>query len=88
MQARSVAPEPIGLPSICRPPPLSGHPQFWRRGLEPPVRGDRVLTGLEAAVVIFEVLSVLILRAHSTMDVFTGLGTGLYAARLAEQVAS
>jgi hypothetical protein len=29
---------------------------------------------------------VLILRAHYTMDVFTGLVTGLYAAHLAERI--
>ena len=39
-------------------------------------------------IVIFEVATVLILRAHYTMDVFTGLVTGLYAAHLAERIAA
>jgi hypothetical protein len=38
------------------------------------------LTGLGVLIVFFEVLTVLILRAHYTMDVFTGLIAGLYAA--------
>ena len=41
------------------------------------------VTGLGVGIVVFEVLTVLILRAHYTMDVFTGLVTGLYAAHLA-----
>jgi hypothetical protein len=45
-------------------------------------------TGLGVAVVIFEVLTVLVLRAHYTVDVFAGLVTGLYAARLAGQISS
>jgi hypothetical protein len=47
-----------------------------------------VLTGLGVAVVIFAVLTGLVLRAHSTMDVFTGLVTRLDAARPAEQISS
>jgi hypothetical protein len=39
-------------------------------------------------VVLFEAATVLILRAHYTMDVFTGLVTGLYAANLAEHIAA
>jgi membrane-associated phospholipid phosphatase len=50
--------------------------------------GRRWLTALGVAVVVFEVLTVLVLRAHYTTDVFTGLVTGLYAARLAEQISS
>lgn len=42
------------------------------------------LTGLAVLVICFEALTVLILRAHYTMDVFTGLVTGLYAAHLAD----
>jgi len=34
-------------------------------------------------MVAFEMLTVLVLRAHYTMDVFTGVVTGLYAAHLA-----
>ena len=47
--------------------------------------GKRWLTALGVAIVVFEVLTVLILRAHYTMDVFTGLITGLYAAHLADR---
>jgi hypothetical protein len=45
--------------------------------------GWRWLTGLSVLIVVFEVLTVLVLRAHYTMDVFTGVVTGLYAAYLA-----
>lgn len=41
------------------------------------------LTTLAVLIVIFEVATVLVLRAHYTMDVFTGAITGLYAAHLA-----
>jgi hypothetical protein len=34
--------------------------------------GRRWLTGLAVFVVVFESLTVLVLRAHYTMDVFTG----------------
>jgi hypothetical protein len=37
----------------------------------------RWLTGLAVFVVVFESLTVLLLRAHYTMDVFTGIVTGL-----------
>ncbi len=46
-------------------------------------QGRRWLTGLGILVVLFEVLAVLVLRAHYTMDVFTGVVTGLFAASLA-----
>ncbi len=42
----------------------------------------RSLTILGICIVIFEAGTVLILRAHYTMDVFTGLITGLYASQL------
>jgi PAP2 superfamily C-terminal len=45
--------------------------------------GQRWLTGLGVLIVVFEVLAVLVLRAHYTMDVFTGIVTGLFAARMA-----
>lgn len=45
--------------------------------------GRRWLTGVAILIVVFEILTVLVLRAHYTMDVFTGLVTGLYAAHLA-----
>lgn len=41
-------------------------------------------TALGVGLVLFEMATVLILRAHYTMDVFTGLVTGLYAAYLAQ----
>lgn len=43
----------------------------------------RWLTALGILVAIFEIATVLVLRAHYTMDVFTGIVTGLYAAYLA-----
>ncbi|HET9409880.1 MAG TPA: phosphatase PAP2-related protein [Candidatus Sulfotelmatobacter sp.] len=45
--------------------------------------GKRWLTALAILIAIFEVATVLILRAHYTMDVFTGIVTGLYAGYLA-----
>jgi len=36
--------------------------------------------------VVFEVLAVLVLRAHYTMDVFTGLVTGLCAAHIGSRI--
>jgi hypothetical protein len=50
--------------------------------------GRRWLTGLAVFVVVFESLTVLVLRAHSTMDVFTGIVTGLYAAHLASHIST
>jgi hypothetical protein len=47
----------------------------------------RWLTLLGFAVVIFEVATVLILRAHYTMDVFTGAVTALWVAALCDSVA-
>jgi PAP2 superfamily protein len=41
------------------------------------------LTALAILVAGFEIATVLVLRAHYTMDVFTGIVTGLYAADLA-----
>lgn len=50
--------------------------------------GRRWLTGLSVLIVLFEMLTVLALRAHYTMDVFTGVVTGLYAAHLASCIAA
>ncbi len=47
----------------------------------------RWLTVLGFAIVIFEVATVLILRAHYTMDVFTGAVTALWVAALCDSVA-
>jgi hypothetical protein len=48
--------------------------------------GKRWITVIAVGIVLFEAATVLILRAHYTMDVFTGLVTGLYAAHLAERI--
>ena len=44
------------------------------------------LTALGVAIVLFEVATVLILRAHYTMDVFTGIVTALWAAELCKRI--
>jgi len=63
---------------------FSGHTAIAVLGATELARlGRRWLTALGVGIVIFEVFTVLILRAHYTMDVFTGLITGLYAAHLA-----
>ena len=46
----------------------------------------RWLTALGVLIVIFEIATVLILRAHYTMDVFTGGVTALYAVFLADLI--
>jgi hypothetical protein len=48
--------------------------------------GRRWLTAVGVLIVLFEVVAVLVLRAHYTMDVFTGIVTGLYAASLADHI--
>jgi hypothetical protein len=50
--------------------------------------GSRWLTGLGVLIVVFEALAVLVLRAHYTMDVFTGIVTGLCAAQLASCIST
>jgi hypothetical protein len=44
------------------------------------------LTSAAVLLVIFEVATVLVLRAHYTMDVFTGLVAALWIARLSERI--
>jgi len=44
------------------------------------------LTAAAALLVVFEIATVLILRAHYTMDVFTGIVAALWIARLVERV--
>jgi membrane-associated phospholipid phosphatase len=44
------------------------------------------LTALAILLVLFEVASVLILRAHYTMDVFTGILAALWVARISERL--
>jgi len=48
----------------------------------------RWLTGLGVLIVVFEVLAVLVLRAHYTMDVFTGFVTGLCATHMGSRILS
>ena len=48
--------------------------------------GKPWLTAVGVFIVVFEVTTVLVLRAHYTMDVFTGVVTGLYAAHLASRI--
>ena len=48
----------------------------------------RSWTAVGIAIVIFEIATVLILRAHYAMDVFTGLIAGLYCAHLADRFSS
>ena len=48
--------------------------------------GKRWLTGLAVLTVSFEIAAVLILRAHYTMDVFTGLLAALWVAHLAAKL--
>jgi hypothetical protein len=48
--------------------------------------GKRWLTVGGVGIALFEAGTVLILRAHYTMDVFTGLIAGLYAAHLADRM--
>jgi PAP2 superfamily C-terminal len=50
--------------------------------------GRRWVTALGVLIVVFEVLAVLVLRAHYTMDVFTGLVAGLYASNLAASISN
>lgn len=50
--------------------------------------GRRWLTAIGVLIVVFEIAAVLILRAHYTMDVFTGIVTGLYAAHLADLIST
>jgi hypothetical protein len=63
---------------------FSGHTAIAVLGVTEIARvGRRWLTTLGVLIVVFEIATVLILRAHYTMDVFTGIVTGLYAAHLA-----
>jgi len=44
------------------------------------------LTGIAALIVVFEVATVLVLRAHYTMDVFAGIVAALWIANLSERI--
>lgn len=64
---------------------FSGHTAIAVLGASELARtGKRWLLILGIAIVVFEAATVLVLRAHYTMDVFTGLIAGLYAAYLAD----
>lgn len=66
---------------------FSGHTAIAILGAIELARVGRTwVTGLAVVIVVFEVLTVLVLRAHYTMDVFTGGVTALYAAHLAERI--
>jgi PAP2 superfamily protein len=68
---------------------FSGHTAIAVLGVTEITRfGKRWLTTLGLLIALFEVATVLILRAHYTMDVFTGIVTGLYAAYLAGWISS
>jgi len=68
---------------------FSGHTAIAVLGLTEIARvGRRWLTALGMLIVLFEIAVVLILRAHYTMDVFTGIVTGLYAAHLADLIST
>ena len=63
---------------------FSGHTAIAVLGATEMARlGRRWLTAVGIVIVGFEAVTVLVLRAHYTIDVFTGLVTGLYAAQLA-----
>lgn len=67
---------------------FSGHTAIAVLGATELARlGRRWLTILGIGIVLFEAAAVLVLRAHYSMDVFTGLVTGLYAAHLADRIA-
>jgi hypothetical protein len=68
---------------------FSGHTAIAVLGASELVRlGRKWVTAIAIGIVLFEATTVLILPAHYTMDVFTGLVTGLYAAHLAEHLTS
>ena len=65
---------------------FSGHTAIAVLGAAEAARyGKRWLIAVGVGIVLFEVATVLVLRAHYTMDVFTGAITALYAAYLAER---
>ena len=66
---------------------FSGHTAIAVFGARELARLHRTwLTGLAVGAVVFEVATVLILRAHYTMDVFTGAVTALWVATLCDWV--
>jgi hypothetical protein len=64
---------------------FSGHTAIAVLGAAELARfSHRWLTGLGVCIVLFEVATVLVLRAHFTMDVFTGAVTGLCSVYFAD----
>jgi hypothetical protein len=55
-------------------------------GIEMARLRKRWVTGLAVAIVLFEIVAVLVLRAHYTMDVFTGLLAAICVAQLSSKV--
>lgn len=67
---------------------FSGHTAIAVFGAVELARLDRKwLTATAVLLVLFEMATVLVLRAHYTMDVFTGLLAALWVARMSERVA-
>ena len=68
---------------------FSGHTSIAVLGATELARpGKRWLTSLAVLIAVFEIATVIILRAHYTMDVFTGAVAALYAAYLAGRIAA
>lgn len=68
---------------------FSGHTAIAVLALAELARSNRHwLTALAVLVVIFEIVTVLALRAHYTMDVFTGVVTALLACYLADSIST
>jgi hypothetical protein len=66
---------------------FSGHTAIAVLGAAELARlGRRWVTGIAISIVIFEAATVLVLRAHYTMDVFTGAIAALYLASLAVKI--
>jgi PAP2 superfamily C-terminal len=68
---------------------FSGHTALALFGASELFRvGNKALRVLAVAVALFEIGTVLVLRAHYTMDVYAGAITALFIALLAEKVAA
>ncbi len=66
---------------------FSGHTAIAVLGATELARfGKRWLTVLGIAIVLFEVATVLVLRAHYTMDVFTGIIAALWVTELCKRI--
>jgi hypothetical protein len=65
---------------------FSGHTAIAVFGATELARGGRAwLTGLAVMVAVFQIIVVLLLRAHYTMDVYAGAITALYVSLLAQR---